>query len=275
MCTRPLRRRPLKGLAGLGPRSTLARRKTEDAVHAKGDRSHQLRRCRPPPAAPGRRQETACPIVPLHCSGELRRHVCELGIGARDCAQAPALADPIQLRHSIVKALPEFFRTAASGSRLQLIRRIGAAARRRPLEPIAVRRFACVRALARAGSQASQPSAETGVGWCEHVRSKRRPPRRASFRKGLLRVRAQSPSTLSEASTPPWRLADRGRGSTASSGSKSHGLSPGPTERASPRSRSTSARGIKNRLPIRTAARRSLRIQFRIVWVEACRSSAA
>ena len=199
----------------------------------------------------------------------------ELGIGARYCAQAPALADPIQLRHRLVKPLPEPFRPAASASRLQLIRRLGATARGRPLEPIAVRGLARLGALARGGSEPSQPGAEPGVWWCEHVGSKRLAPSGASVRKGLLRVRAQSPSTLSEASAAPWRLADRGRGSAASSGSKSHGLSPGPAERASPSSRSTSARGIKNRLPIRTAARRSLRIQFRIVWVEARRSSAA
>jgi hypothetical protein len=238
-------------------------------------RRRRLRRGRPPAAAGGRRQETTCPILPLHCIGELRRHVCELGIGARDCPQAPALAHTIQLGHRLVKSLPELFGPTTSASRLQFVRWLGAAARGRPLEPIPVRGLTRLRSLARRGSEYSQSRAETGIGRREHVRPKRRPPRGASFREGLLRVRAQSPSTLSETSSSPWRLADRGRGTGASSESKSHGLSPGRLGSASPSSRSTSARGIKNRLPIRTAATRSLRIQFRTVWVEACRSSAA
>jgi hypothetical protein len=36
-----------------------------------GTSIHQLRRGRPPPPAPGRRQETACPILLLNCIGEL------------------------------------------------------------------------------------------------------------------------------------------------------------------------------------------------------------
>ena len=246
-----------------------------EATSRQGTSIARLRRGRAPAPAPGRRQETTRPILVLNCVGEPRRHVGELGVGARDCAQAPALADSVQLRHRLVKPLPELFRPTASAARLQLIRRLSAAASRRPLEPIPVRRLTRLRALDRGVSKPRQPSAETGVGWCEHVRSKCLPPRSAGLRKGLLRVRAQSPSTLSEASSSRWRLAGRGRGSRASLGSKSHGLSPGPAGSASPSSRSTSARGIKNRLPIRMAARRSLRIQFRIVWVEACRSSAA
>jgi hypothetical protein len=162
---------------------------------------------------PGRRQETACPILLLHCIGELRRHVGELGIGARYCAQASALADPVQLRHRLVKPLPERFRPAAPASRPQLIRWLGAAARGRPLEPIAVGRFTRLRALACGCSESSQPFAETGVGRRERVRSKRRPPDSTSLRKGIFRIRAQSPSTPSVAPASLSRFRARGRGS--------------------------------------------------------------
>lgn len=65
---------------------------------------HRLRRGRPPATAPGRRQER--PILVLNCGGELRRHLGELGIGARDSAQAATFADPIEFRHRLVQTAP-------------------------------------------------------------------------------------------------------------------------------------------------------------------------
>jgi hypothetical protein len=173
--------------------------------------------------APRRGKEAASAVFRLNRLGELRRYVSELGVGPPYCPQAPALADPIEFGDGLVESMPKVLRTTATGCGLQLVRRLRATARRRPLEPVLVGRLAGLRPLTRSRRRARETGAEARVGRREHVVPQGGSPRVASLLESPFRFRAHPPSNRPFGSASDRVDVVRRSGSAAASRSNSHG----------------------------------------------------
>jgi hypothetical protein len=99
---------------------------------------------------------------------------------------AATFADSIQLCHRLVEPRPQLLRAAATGSRLELVGRLGTAPGGRPFESVAGRRLARLGTLTSCGGEASESSAEAGVRRRQYVLSERSPPDGARVGERLL-----------------------------------------------------------------------------------------
>src|SRR5579884_393648 len=198
------------------------------------------RRLRRPAALRGSvRQEPARAIFPLDGLRELRGNVGELSIGTPHSSHASAFAHAVQLLDRLVKAFPKIGWPTSAGARLELVRRLGTAARRRPLEPVLVRHLAGCCTPGGGVGQCRETHAEARIGRSENMLAKRGAPCLAGFVEGLLGVHPHAPSSPSAGSADGSRpCAFRGSGSGGSSASYAHRLSPRGGD--APRRRSTS-----------------------------------
>ncbi len=199
------------------------------------------------PTAPRCSKQSARAVARLDRLGELRGHVSELGVGPPHRPQAPTLTNPIELGDRLVESLPNIFRTTSTGSGLQLVRRLRATTRRRPLEPVPVRGLASLRPLTGSRRQRREPGAEASIGRGEHVAPEGHSPRGASLLESLFGSRGHPPSNRPFGSASDRVDVARRSGSAGASGSDSQGLS-SLDPATPPRNRSTSARGTRNRL---------------------------
>ena len=134
----------------------------------------------------GSREEAARAILSFDRLGELRGDLRELGVSTPDGPHASTLAHAVELGDRLVEPFPQILRAPAAGPGLQLIRRLGAAARRGPFEPVAVGGLACRSSLSSSLGEPFKARAEAGVRRGEDVVAQGRAPRLASLVEGLL-----------------------------------------------------------------------------------------